>query len=165
MRMLSVKHDTSKTNYLAAAKSSQYDALQRQIAALTNHWMDHTAQIRPSRIIPELCNYIDETGFEHLRCDEENLFSTKSDFYLGKIIGYVIEIQDEEGDNLSTKRKEIENILRQFFTLMHRNKSHDSVNLGQINNPKEQGASQEQSSAEKTDIKWWLKFIDFFSKK
>ncbi len=160
-----MKHDSSKTNYLAAAKSSEYDALQRQIAALTNHWMDHTAHIRPSRVIPQLCEYIDSTNFEHLRCDEENLFSTKSDFYLGKIIAYVIEIQDEQGEDLTAKRKEIERILTQYFNLKYTDNSHDTINLGQINSPSGQSKPQEVAESEKTDLKWWLKFIDFFSKK
>lgn len=159
-----MKNDISKTNYLAAATLSQYDALQRQVSSLTQHWMDHTSQIRPSKIVPELCNYIENAGFTYLKCKEEELFSTKSDFYLGKIISYFIEINDNSGEDLKKKRSELETVLNQFKLLNHAQSTLTKVNFNNINNGKTSSAQYQQSQdeAERSGISWWLKFLALF---
>lgn len=154
-----MKNDTPKTNYLANAQSSDYDALQRRIAVLIQHWMDHTSGVKPSKLISLLCDYIENTQFDYIKCQETEIFSTKSDFFLGLIVGHFIEIQDEKGESLDLKRKEIEKVLNQFSLLNH-NKQKEKVNLQEINKPQ---TSLDQHET-KTEIKWWLKFLDFFTK-
>lgn len=150
-----MKNGSSNTNYLASARQSEYDALQRQVAVLSHHWLDHSAQIKPSKIVPRLCDYIDQTKFTYLNCENEDLFSTKSEFYLGRIIHYCIEIQVNEGEFLNEKRKEIENVLAHFFSLLHQTPSSD-VKLEQINpghEPEMLDESKDQG------VTWWVKLL------
>lgn len=157
-----MKNDPPKTNYLAGAKSSDYDVFQRRISALIQHWMDHTSGIKPSNVIAQLCNAIDKSDFLFITCDEENLFSTKSDYFLGLIIGFFIEIQDGVGEKLEEKRIEIEIVLRQFSLLSHNAKG-DRINLRGINQPTDQPTKNDATN-QSTKMNWWLKFIDFFTK-
>lgn len=162
-----MKNDTSTTNYLAAAKSSQYDALQRQVSSLTQHWMDHTSRLKQSRLIPILCDYIENTPFLHFQCNQTEIFSTKSNFFLGKLIQFFLEIQDGEihHEEMAEKRTEIEKILNEFAVLSHQKSTDLEINLKGINQEQQELINSNQESIESSmHIKWWLKFISFFSK-
>lgn len=162
-----MKNDQSGTNHLASAKTSKYDSLQRRLSTLIQHWMDHASAIKPSRIVPLMCDYLDQERFSLLICNEEDLFSTKSDFYLGRIINIFIEIQDGEGASVREKRRQLESVLARFSELSHTKGNTDVINLGEINKLSTDSLTQAMLATGHDSphkIKWWLKFINFLSK-
>lgn len=163
-----MKNDTSKTNYLAAAKTSKYDALQRQVSSLIQHWMDHTSNLKESKLIPLLCDYIENTQLPHFQVNQAEIFSTKSDFFLGRIIQFFIEIQDGDlnKEELTEKRVELEKILNKFSILNHKKGIASDINLQSINEEKESEEQQVHASEsdQPTKRKWWFKILNFVSK-
>ena len=162
-----MKNDSSTTNYLAAATSSKYDALQRQVSALIQHWMDHTSKVKVSKVIPTLCTFIESAELPHFQCKAEDIFSTKDDYFLGKIIQFFIEIQDGQlkEEELLEKRQEIEKILNQFSILNHTSSNASETRLQNINNSSEDNLEKAPLESDtQPDKRWWLKFLDLFSK-
>lgn len=146
-----MKNDLPTTNYLARAQASQYDALQRRVSLLCQHWLDHTAKIHTSMVIPGLCEYIDGQDLPHLKGSKAEFFSTKSDFYLGRVISCFIDIQDEKGEELAEKRREIDIVLSHFSYLINNQDAQAAgVNLRHINKPQQIAENHPKS-------KTWLK--------